>query len=740
MERRVERGATLAARASALGDLAALWTEHLARSEDVRSRIIRHAERMYRELEQDGLTDSAAWTALATVHRSLGDEAARIGMVQRRAALLEAAIPHLQAGAERNRLRIELATTLLEDPARQGDAVTLLSSALKDDPADVEAADRLADALERLERFDELAAVLETRLRTRAPEGGGAAMKWRMGSALERAGRTKEALSIYEEILDQPADRSSPAPAWLATLVGRLDALGSDRLADGLETMLAGAPDAALAQRLLDLRERAKDAAGARRALELGFAADPKNPTFFRRLVDAYREAGDPGGTLRLLDPAIAARPEETELLLLRAVARESLGDDDGALFDLETAAVADGRHAEALLALHERVLERQTTRAEGKPLPATANVYGIRVVDVLLHLRRFSDARRELERVLARTPTHADALERTAALHCADGDWPLAVETYRKLVPIAEAGDKESFVRIVLGLADACERAGDAGAARDALEKALAKAPESDDLMRRLERVCEMMGDFARLANLLVAHAERQPSDGNAAALEDRTRLLVRAGLLLLDSAQDPAGALAVAEKARDADGESLDAVLLWASAQRRLNRPAEAIAAIHAATSRAKGKRTPVLARLHLEAARAHLAVDEVVEAFDSLKAGFSLDWRNAEIAMLLGLVAIDLDDEKLAERALSGLTTTPARDAASGSPDASLQAGAFYRLALMAQGKGDRGKARRMATRAIGIEPGHAAARALLDQIEPGGSPANRSGPRPAITPRS
>ncbi len=745
MERRVERAATLAARASALGDLASLWKEHLVYSADVQSRIVRHAERMYRELEQDGLTDSAAWTALSTVHRSLGDEAARMGMVQRRAALLEGAIPHLKDSVERNRLRVELATTLLEDPARQSDAVSLLSSALKDDPADVEAADRLADALERLERWGDLVAVLESRLRAGAAEETSTATKWRLGSALERAGRPKEALTLYESILDRPsADPShaaSPVPEWLGALVGRLEALGSERLSDGLETMLAAKSDAALAQRLLDLRDRAGDAAGSRRALELGFAADPKNATFFRRLVDAYREAGDPGGTLRLLDPAIAARPDDTELVLLRAVARESLGDDDGALFDLETAAVADGRHAEALMALHERVLERQATRAEGRPLPATANVYAIRVVDVLLHLRRFAEARRELERLLARTPTHTDGLERTAALHCADGNWALAVETFRRLVPIAEAGDKESFVRIVLGLADACEHAGDAGAARDALEKAIAKAPESDDLMRRLERVCEMMGDYARLANLLVAHAEREPREGSAATPEDRTRLLVRAGLLLLDSAQDPAGALAVAERARAADAESLDAVLLWASAQRRLNRPGEALAAIHAATARAKGKRTPVLARLHLEAARAHLAVDEIVEAFDSLKAGFSLDWRNAEIAMLLGLVAIDLDDEKLAERALSGLTSTPARDASGASPDASLQAGAFYRLALMAQGKGDRGKARRMATRAVGIEPGHAAARALLDQIEPtGGSSANRSGPRPAITPRS
>jgi hypothetical protein len=118
--------------------------------------------------------------------------------------------------------------------------------------------------------------------------------------------------------------------------------------------------------------------------------------------------------------------------------------------------------------------------------------------------------------------------------------------------------------------------------------------------------------------------------------------------------------------------------------------------------------------------------------------LKAGFGMDWRNTEIAMLLGLVAIDLDDDKLAERALSGLTASSSRD---GGADATLQAGAFYRLALMAQAKGDRGKAKRMASRALGIDANHLHARALLDQLEPsGGSPANRSGPRPAVTPRS
>ena len=296
----------------------------------------------------------------------------------------------------------------------------------------------------------------------------------------------------------------------------------------------------------------------------------------------------------------------------------------------------------------------------------------------------------------------------------------------------MAEGGDRERLVRVALAMADACEHAGDPGQARDALERALAGAPESHEIMQRLERVCEATGDVARLANLLVSHAAR---------LEDpaeRARLLVRAANLLLESAHDAAGALRVSEQALAADAENLEAVLVWAGAQRRTGHAHEAVTAIDRATSRAKGKRTPLLARLHLEAARAHLDADEIVEAFDSLKSGFNMDWRNPELALLLGLVAIDLDDEKLAERALVGLTTS--RDATPAT-DVALQANGFYRLALLAHARGDRGKARRMAGRAVALEPEHAATRALLEQIEPGGgSSANRSGVRPALTPRS
>jgi tetratricopeptide (TPR) repeat protein len=538
----------------------------------------------------------------------------------------------------------------------------------------------------------------------------------------------------YESLVDRPpADREK-----LAALADRLEALGSERLPDCLERLLlagAGAGAAALAQRLLDFRDRAADATGAQRALELAFEADPGNSSLLRRLVDEHGKAGRHRETLRVLDAAIAKQEaHDPDLLSLRAGARESLGDDDGALFDLESASVADGRHVDALLELQERVLARQTAKADGRPLPATADAYAIRVVDVLLHANRLERAHLEIERLLARTPAHLEGLERMAALACAEGKWERAVEAYRHLVPIMAGADKETFLRVVLALADACKRTGHPETARESLELAIAKAPESRELMQRLERVCEITGDFTRLANLLLAEADRPE---NAA---ERTRLLVRAGTLLLENTGDAAGALRVAGLARVADGENVDAVLLWARAQLGLGRPHEALAALSESASRNRGRRSPLIARVHLETAKARLALDEVVEAFDALKVGFSMDWRNGEMAMLLGLVAIDLDEEKVAERALSGLTAMPTRRDASGEgADPAAQASAFYQLAVLAHFKGDRGKARRLASKAIGIDAGHAKAKALLEHIEPlAGSSATRSGPRAAITP--
>jgi DNA-binding SARP family transcriptional activator len=732
IERRVERAGTLASRAAALAQLAEVWAERLGRSPEMAARIAQHVERISRQLEHEGLTDAGAWSALSSVHRQLGDESGELAMAQRRIALLESTIPNMKPGADRNRLRGELARTLLATGARTDEGLAMLAAVLEDDPTDQAAADLLADTLEHERRFDELVVALERRLRSTPADLEGPVvteLTWRLAHALEGAGRTPDARAAYESILVRVDAARLPA------LTDRLEALGSDRLADSLERWLvtapAGAPD--VAERLIELRDRAGDAQASRRALELGFAATPGNLSFLRRLIDAYRTAGEPRETLRVLDAAIAKGAGDPELLHLRSEARESLGDDDGALFDLEAASVADPRHVDALLELHERVLAKLAPSAADQALPPIANAYAIRVTDVLIHAGRLDRAEEEIERVLARSPTHDDGLERMASLAFARGNWARAAEAYRALWPTAELGDSATLLRVAVGLADACERAGHAEAARDPLELALSKVPGNVEVMRRLERVCEATGDFARLANLLLAQAEHL---GTAA---ERASLLVRAGLLLLEDPGGASRALLAADLARAADGESLEAAILWAKAQTALGRSHRAIGELGEIVVRSRGKRSTAMARVHLEIGRAHLAVDEIVEGFEALKAGFNMDWRNAEIAMLLGLVAIDLDEEKLAERALSGLTAMPARREPLGEgADPTAQASAFFHLASMAYVKGDRSKARRLAGKAVGVEAGHVAARALLDQLEaPGGSSGNRGAPR-AVTP--
>ena len=475
---------------------------------------------------------------------------------------------------------------------------------------------------------------------------------------------------------------------------------------------------------------------GRRRGRRRGARSSSDSPPIREPVLLPAPRRRVPGGggtrrnSLRLLDAAIAARPDDAELLHLRASARESLGDDDGALFDLETAAVADERHVDALLALHERVLERRRP-APSRPLPAMANVYAIRVIDVLMHARRFEEAARARTAARAK-PDPGRRPREHGRLRVRRGQLGRAAETYRQLCRWPSGATARRLLRVALAIADACERAGTPKQLATRSSSALSKAPGTDEVMRRLERVCEATGDFARLANLLLAQAEREPREATAAARAPASSC-ARASFCSKARRTPRARCASRIGPGRPTQRASTPS----SSGPRRrtaLGRSATALGAITGDRRARRGKRIAALARLHLEIGRAHLAFDDIVEAFESLKAGFNLDWRNAEIAMLLGLVAIDLDDERLAERALSGLTTMPARRRRGRSRRRGAQASAFFHLASMAYGKGDRGKARRIAGKAIGVEAGHVAARALLDQIEPpGGSPGLRGAAR-------
>jgi tetratricopeptide (TPR) repeat protein len=646
LQRRIERTSSLPPRASSLGNLAELWNGPLGRDPKLGGRIRLHAESMLRELAIDRSPGGGVLLALWSVLTRLEDpEAAfqRLPMSEGLIPALTDAVATMEPGIERARLHVLLARTRIAkaEAGPSEEAIALLSGAL-DDVLDCVG----PDAPEFLE----------------AARG--------LGDALERAERRDDALRLYESILDRRPTRSET----VRMVANRLEALGSTRLADGYELWMSLDPEAArLAPRLVDLRAAQGDTPGTVRALVLGLTADPANRSFVDRLaqhhekegdwpavaqvlgraldaapsdrplllrvVDAHRRAGATSEVLRLLDTAIAKTQSDPELLRLRAAALEDAGDDEGAVADLLRIS-KDAGSVDLVIDMLSRIVERSAS--------AAADAYAIGLVDVLLAASHEEQAQGALDRLLARNPQHAGALERTAALAARRGAWDRAADAYGRLLPIIvrpEPVDPGHLAKIGLALADACERAGRPGGARVPLETVLRIQPDS--------------AYFA---------------------------------------------------------SQNVEASLAWARLLAIAGRATEALELV----ARTRGKRAPEIGAVYLEIGKAYFAKDELVEAFNALKAGYAIDPRCAELALMLGLMAIDLDDDKTAERALlSVATATTRKPGSSGGAVAADKVRAFYQLAAMADAKGEVAKVHRWATAAAREDPTHGGARALLEK---------------------
>jgi tetratricopeptide (TPR) repeat protein len=680
LERRIERTLTLTARVIALRSLVDLWIERLGRDGALGRRIGHYAETLLRELAEEQSASGQAWSGLWSILVRLEEAAghgnpetllARLRREERLESLLQTAITAMPPGPDRARLRVLLARTQSGSADSGDEAIALLSSALDEDPDQIEAVELLAGILERERRLDALATLLERRLARidrDAPAFGEAALA--LGRALELAARREDAVRLYESILDSP----SPRVETIRALTDRLEALESTRLADGWELRISLDPDAArgLAQRLIDLREAERDDAGLVRALELGIAADPTNRDLVLRAVDAHRRTGGTAEALRLLDGAIATRDRDPELLGLRAAVREATGDEEGAVSDLLRIGTPEAR----------------------------------------------SRAQRALDRLLERDPHHAGALERVAALAAAEKEWGRAADAYGRLLPIVQRRnppEPDRLSEVAVALADACERGGRASDAREPLESVVRALPGSAPLAQRLEGICEAAGDHERLVRLLEGRAERTTGGAEKAAL------LLRVARLFAERVGAPERALPFIERARSAHPESVDAALAWSRAKADLGQASEALPVLLDVVARNRGKRLPALGRVYLEIGKAYLASDDLEEAFDALKAGFAVDPRCSEIAVLLGLLAVDLDDDKTAERALVAVAMATSGKVASNDKSASAhRVVAMVQLAAMAEAKGEATKAHRWATAAAREDPGHAGARALLERL--------------------
>jgi tetratricopeptide (TPR) repeat protein len=444
---------------------------------------------------------------------------------------------------------------------------------------------------------------------------------------------------------------------------------------------------------------------------------------------------GDAGGVSMSAPIAERAISE-----LSRVVADDPMASEAAyllaALFDHQ------GRFDDAL-PLYESVLDRQPTdAATARTLAVRLEALGSKRVAQALEqwiavdatagaavAKRLVDLRREegnqaalvraLDAAIRANPRDADLLGRRAAERERAGDHEGAVSDLEAAIATDPAR--------VDGLIDMLTRT--SGGIEPLLSEervahvadALARLDRPEHGKRELERLLALDPNrWERLANLFETRADHEDDRDKKAELQ------LRAAHLFLEEAQDPLRTLRVIAPLRKTKPDSIEALLLWARAKVAAGRADQAVPVLHEAAKSHGGKRSPLLASIYLEIGRAHLAVDEVVEAFDALESAFGADWRTRDVALLLGFVALDLGEEKAADRAFMAVTTLPTvplgKEASGPGIEAATKAVAFYHLASMAVTKGDLSKARRLVSRALDGDPGHAASRALLAKISP------------------
>ncbi len=265
------------------------------------------------------------------------------------------------------------------------------------------------------------------------------------------------------------------------------------------------------------------------------------------------------------------------------------------------------------------------------------------------------------------------------------------------------------------LRLANACAHADRLGDARAGLEQAKRVAPDNEAVRELLREVYTATGAARELAALILEDAARAPD------VATRFGHLVHAGRLLLEIEGEADNAAPVLEEAKSLRPDDAEAMLLLADAYTLGSRLQVARVVLDAAVVAWKGRRTRVVAAVHRRLARLAFAAGDSAAALGALTRAFDNDPQNAQLAMELGTLAVELDQPEPATRAFRAVTMM--KTAPAGSPEGAtgaIRAIAYYHLGRMAFLQGDRRKARLMIDKAVVDDPTLDAARALLDQL--------------------
>lgn len=293
--------------------------------------------------------------------------------------------------------------------------------------------------------------------------------------------------------------------------------------------------------------------------------------------------------------------------------------------------------------------------------------------IDTLASWVRDHESDRDVAKILGKKATEA-------------GDHQAAMFAYQQL---HQASDGSERVEAVLLLAEAAEAAGDAGAARGALEEAFAEDPGSEALRDRLRAMYEATGDYRELAAILMAEADKTEDPAM------RSALLVDVGDLYVKADQGE-DACEVYEQALELAESPYAITSKLAQAYVVLGQVERARTVLHDAVEAHGKRRSPELAVLQQGLARVAQAQGDLEGMFTWLESALMSDRNNGDVAKELAIRAQEEGRYEVAIKALQSLTLSKGAAPMS-------KAEAYFRQAQIAQAQGDAKKALLMARRA-------------------------------------
>jgi tetratricopeptide (TPR) repeat protein len=226
---------------------------------------------------------------------------------------------------------------------------------------------------------------------------------------------------------------------------------------------------------------------------------------------------------------------------------------------------------------------------------------------------------------------------------------------------------------------------------------------------------VYEAQGARRELADLLLEDASNEPDQAI------RMAGLLRVGGLLLGPEGDPVAAVEVLESARQDSPDSVEVVVLLARAYAGAQRAEEALRLLNSIADANKGRRTKTLGGIFSTMAQIHLDEGYLTDAMAALAKAFELDPKNGELAMRLGQLAVEIDEDDTAQRAFRAVSIMkpPAVGSTDGAP-AEAKADANYYLAVLARKANDPRKAKLLLAKALAENAEHVGARQLLAEL--------------------